>query len=138
MFKPKYSNILLCLLAKYSVFFFILAFKGNRFEKMVVVNSENTQDFLMNLFYYLIYVMIYIILLILIFSLPFYYCFKIKKPIYFIAFLSIILISEYAIYIYGTSQKYFYDWKGIYNAILSLIFLGLFFHREIISIKKNN
>jgi hypothetical protein len=134
MLKPKYSNILLCLLAKYSIFFLILGFKGNRFEKMVLLNSENTQDFFTNLFYYLIYVLIFIIFLILIFSAPIYYSLKLKKVTSFIFTISLILLLEYLVYTYLASQTNL--WNGIYNAIISLLFLGLFFYKHIVSMFK--
>lgn len=136
MQKPTYPNILLYLLAKYSVFFFILSFKGDRFKKMVLVNSENTQDFFINLFYYLIYVLIFIIFLILIFSAPVYYSLKQKKIITFVSVLSLILLIEYLVYTLLASRTDL--WNGIYNAIISLLFLGLFFYKYIISMFKKS
>lgn len=134
MLKPKYSNIILCLLAKYSIFFLILGFKGDRFKKMVLVNSENTLDFFTNFFYYLIYVLIFIIFLILIISAPLYYSLKLKKATSFIFLVILILALEYIIYTYLASQTDY--WNGTYNAIIGLLFLGLFFYKHIISMFK--
>ncbi len=132
MLKTKYSNIIFCLLAKYSVFFLILGFNGDRFKKMVLINSENTQDFFTNLFYYLIFVLIFIIFLILIISAPLYYSLKLKKAIYFMLSIILILAVEYLVYTYLASQTDLSN--GIYNALIGLLFLGLFFHKHIISI----
>jgi hypothetical protein len=68
---------------------------------------------------------------ILFFSIPIYFSFSTKKPIFFILIIIGFLIAEYFIYVYFTSQEYFVDKNGILNMIISVVFLLLFFFRYI-------
>jgi len=82
---------------------------------------------------YFVFVMLpFPLLIMLLFSAPIFYVFKIKNVLIFGLLMAIILIAEYLVYIFMTSRK-LYDINGIYYTVLSLSFLMIFFHRQIIS-----
>lgn len=125
-----YFNIFLFLLTKYAVFFFVLAFKDNRFKKIVINISESGRDLVVNSFYYVVYVLIHMIIFTLPLSVPIYFSFKVRNWILFIFFIMLILIVEYFFYVYLTSQRHI-DVDGIWNGIISIIFLMFFFFKHI-------
>ncbi|PRA90189.1 hypothetical protein CQ046_23370, partial [Chryseobacterium sp. MYb7] len=84
MLKVNLTNSFLYLLVKYFVFFFILAFVGDRFKSIVLDNAETSSEIFKLTLNYILYVAIYAIPLILIFGFPIYYILKIKKGIYFL------------------------------------------------------
>ncbi|CAI8822775.1 conserved membrane hypothetical protein [Chryseobacterium sp. IT-36CA2] len=129
MFKITLTNSFLYLLVKYFVFFFILAFVGDRFKSIVLDNAETSSEIFKLTLNYILYVAIYAIPLILIFGFPLYYILKIKKGIYFLLCIILFFIVEYYIYtyLYASSNKIL----GIYNIIISIILLGIFFHKII-------
>jgi len=131
MLKPKFFNIILFLFVKYIVFALVLAVMEDRFKLLVINNSDNKQELISNSFYYLLYVLVFIVAFILVFSAPIYFTFKVKRVIYFVLLMIAILIAEYILYVYLNSQKYLFDNDGIYNAIISILFLLLFFYRYI-------
>ncbi len=134
MYKPTFPIILLCLFVKYIVFFFIIAFVNNRFKTLVIDKSVNGQELFVNTLGYCIYALIFIFFLMLIFSMPIFFAFKVKNIIYFSILLSVILVIEYFIYTYLASQLN--PINGVCNVMISLVFLILFFYRQIISIFK--
>lgn len=129
MFKITLTNSFLYLLVKYFVFFFILAFVGDRFKSIVLDNAETSSEIFKLTLNYILYVAIYAIPLILIFGFPLYYILKIKKGIYFLLCIILFFIVEYYIYtyLYASSNKIL----GIYNIIISIILLGIFFYKII-------
>lgn len=129
MLKPSFRNILLYLFVKYLVFCLILAFRENRFKKLVVNNSQGAQDMATNSFYYVLYVMIFIVALMLVFSAPFYYAFKVKRPVFFALLISVILVVEYLLYTYLASPSDVMN--GLYNGVISIIFLFVFFFKTL-------
>jgi hypothetical protein len=129
MLKPSIKNIILYLLVKYVIFFIFLALVNNRFKSLVIDNSVNEHDLVVNTFYYVLYVLIFIFFLVLIFLFPLYFAFKLKHPLYFILLIIAFLSVEFFVYTYSASQKNLVN--GIFNAILSLIFLFIFFFKEI-------
>ena len=129
MLKPKFSNVLVFLIVKYIVFFVVLAFVGNRFKSLVIKNSENTGELISNTGYYSLYILLYTLIGVIAFSLPIYFIFKVKNPIYFVFLISVILIVEYLLYTYLASTTDLMN--GIYNGIVSVVFLLLFFYQYI-------
>jgi hypothetical protein len=134
MLKPKFSNILIFLLIKYMVFFFVLAFIGDRFKLIVINNSENRQELFSNTGYYLLFVLFFTVVIGLILCSPIYFTLKVKNPIYFLLLISAILVVEYFLYTYLSSTKDLMN--GVYNGIISILFLFLFFYRHIVLIFK--
>ena len=112
------------------MFFTLLAFIGDRFKSIVIKNSDNFSEIISNSFYYMIYPLIATIGYALLFSIPFYFAFRVKKAIYFIFTVLSILTAEYFIYSYVDSPSDFRN--GIYNGVLTLLFLTLFFYKKII------
>jgi hypothetical protein len=129
MTKPTFINILSYLFVKYIAFFVLLAFKEDRFKDLVIKNSMNNQDLFMNSFYYVVYILVHILFFMLIFSAPMYVSFKVKNLIYFVIIIAAILIAEYFFYTWSASQTDLMN--GVYNGIISILFLLLFFFRNI-------
>lgn len=129
MFKINLRNSFLFLLIKYIVFFFVIAFIGDRFKNNVTDNAETTSDMFRLTLNYALYVLIYAIPLILVFGFPLHYILKIKKVGYFLIAITLLLIIEYCVYtfLYSPSDKVL----GIYNAVIGIILLGIFFHKTI-------
>jgi hypothetical protein len=113
------------------VYFFILAFVKNRFEEIVLENSDNKHEVLKNSLYYLLEVSIFSFFLTSIFSIPIYLSIKVKKRIYFVLVAIAVLLIEYFGYTYLASPSDFII--GIYNGILTLI---LFFILRFIEFRK--
>ena len=129
MMKPNFLNCVYYLLAKYIVFFFILALLGDRFKKTVINNAETSQEMIMLSLGYILYILFFVSFLILFFCAPIYFIFRVKKGLYF-SFLIVLFYSvEFFVYSYFFSPS---DMKlGINNAIIGIFFLGLFFHKHI-------
>ena len=134
MLKPKFLNVLLFLVVKYIVFFVVLAFIGDRFKSLVIKNSDNTRELISNTGYYSVYILFYTLVAVIVFSLPIYFTFKVKNPIYFILLISAILAVEYLLYTNLASTTDLMN--GVYNGIISILFLPLFFYRHIVLIFK--
>jgi len=65
------------------------------------------------------------------FLMPLHFSFKVRKMIYFISIISIVLIAiaEYFLYTYLASTSNLLN--GLYNGIIGLTFFVLFFYRHI-------
>ncbi len=131
MFKINLINSFVYLLIKYIIFFLILAFIGDRFKHVVIDNAETSSEMFKLTLGYIVYILIFAIPMILVFGFPLYYILKIKKWWSFIVCIIIFYCVEYFVYTFLNSQKYFYDWNGIYNALIGIILLGIFFHKTI-------
>jgi hypothetical protein len=129
MLRPKFSNILLFLFIKYIVFFLVLAFIGDRFKLLVINNSGNRRELFSNTVYYLSYIMIFTVLGILILSGPIYFVLKVKSAICFVLLISGALVGEYCLYTGLASTSNLMN--GVYNGIISILFLLIFFYRHI-------
>ena len=125
MLKASFKNILLYILVKYLLFYVFMMFKNNDFRLLHFYNLKNGEDW----FYYLWLVLFMPVLSMILFSAPIYFIFKTKKAIYFILLMSIILVAEYFLYTYFVSQLDLMN--GVYNEIISLLVLLLFFYRQI-------
>jgi len=126
MLKTTFVNILLYILVKYLAFYTFLMFKESNFKLLDVSNIKNGAD----LFYFLWLLLFLPIVCMLIFSGPLYFSFKVKNVAYFLLIISAYIIMEYFVYVFFTSDKHV-DMNGIYNGILSILFLLLFFYKQI-------
>lgn len=124
MLKPISRNILFYFLVKYVIFYIFMMFKNSNFY-FVNPGIKNGGDLL----YYLWLFLFLPVLCMLIFSVPLYFAFNRKKGIYFILITSAFLVSEYFLYTYFASQMNLMN--GIYNGIISLLLLLLFFFKSI-------
>lgn len=131
MLKPSFRNILLYLLTKYIVFYVFMMFKNNDFY-FVHPGIRNGTD----LFYYLWIFLFLPVVCMFVFSVPLYLVFKKKNTIYFILIIIMFLVVEYFIYIYFASQANLVN--GLYNGVISLLMLSVFFFRHINLIFKRN
>ena len=127
--QPSFVKVLLYLFVKYVVFFFVLAILNDRFKSLVIDNSENGKDILMNSLSYAGYLIIFTLFLILIFAAPIYFLFQVKSIIVFVSFVLVVSTVEYFLYTYFASQTELMN--GIYLEIISLLLLFLFFNKAI-------
>lgn len=130
MLKATFKNILVYIFIKYVLFYIFLMFKNNDFSLLKLNTLKTGQDW----FYYLWMFLFLPVISMVLFSAPLYFTFKVKNAIYFIVFVSIILIAEYFLYTYFASQANLLN--GVYNGIISLLLLLLFFSKQI-SLKFN-
>lgn len=136
MLKPKYLNVLLCFFIKYVAFFICLAFIGSRFKNIVIANSENTHELLTNTMYYTEIILFCTILFFLpIFPTIIYLSFKIKNRILFCLSIIATITGEYFYYTYMASTSDYIN--GVYNGLITILFLALFFYKAI-AIKMSN
>lgn len=84
-----------------------------------------------SLFYYLWMVLFFPVLEMMLFSGPLYLVFKIKGWIWFFSTIGLVVVSEYFVYVYFTSQRHI-NMKGIYIELIDLVVLGGCFFKEII------
>ena len=130
MLKPKYLNVVLCFFIKYVAFFICLAFIGNRFKTIVINDSANTREFLMNTMYYAEAILFSTIVFFLpIFPTMIYLSFKVKNRILFSLLIIAVIIAEYSYYTYMASQSNYLN--GIYNGLITILFLAIFFYKAI-------
>jgi len=125
MFKTTFKNIIVFFFVKYFLFYVFLMFKNNDYTLIQINSFRNGED----VFYYLWLFLFLPVLCSIIFSAPMYFTFKVKNGIYFILLLSAILIAEYFLYTYWASQADLMN--GVYNGIISLLLLILFFFKHI-------
>ncbi len=103
--KPSFFKVFLCLLLKYIVFFSILSFVGDRFKSIVLKNSQNGNEILLNSAYYLLYVVNFTMILALSLAYPLYLIFKITRKSIFVLGVASILIAEYLLYTFLASPS---------------------------------
>lgn len=125
MAKPSIFNILSFWLVKYMAFYILLMLKNNNYALLKVNEIQNGED----LFYYLWIFLFLPVVCMFIFSIPIYFSLRVKKLTYFTLIIAAILIAEYFLYTWLASQTNLIN--GVYNGILSLLFLLLFFFRRV-------
>lgn len=130
MLKPNIKNLLFYIFFKYLIFYIFMMFKNSNFALIDVFELKTLED----LFYYLWTFLFLPTLISVILLVPLNYSFKIKNGLYFLLMINLVLIAEYFIYTFLASQMNL--WNGIYNAVISLLFLGLFFYKHIVSMFK--
>jgi hypothetical protein len=109
-----------------------MMFKNENYALVSFGQLESFQD----VFYFLFIFLSLPIINSFVLSLPLYNVFKIKNIYYFSIAVLLILAIEYILYTYLASQADL--WNGIYNGIISLLFLSLFFFKSIVKISKKN
>ncbi|SMO49494.1 hypothetical protein SAMN06265350_102458 [Solitalea koreensis] len=129
MFKVRFLNSVLFLLIKYSVFFFIVAFMGGRFKTAVMDNASTSWEFFKLTLGYILYVLVYSIFLIALFCAPLYFILKIEKGFLFLLAAIVFYGIEFVVYthFYSPSDRML----GIYNAIVGVVLLCVFFFTSI-------
>jgi len=126
MLRPNFSNIILCLLIKYLAFYAFMMIKNDEYRLLEAENLKEGHSLA-----YFFYVMLPLpILCMLLFSAPIYYSFRLKKSVYFFSVIPAVLVAEYFLYVFFTTDKHI-DMNGIYNAIFSVLFLLVFFFKKI-------
>ena len=113
------------LVTKYYAFFFILAFIGDRFQNSVLSNSHGYSELLQYTLSYFISISWAVLLLVLVLGLPFYFVLRVRNGSILLLCLTILLLVEYGLYTWGASPSDL--WNGVYNAIITVVFLFLFF-----------
>lgn len=126
MLKPTLRNILLYLFLKYIVFCAFIMIKNNNLRLLQI---KTISDLGNSILYFLLMIMPLILLNMVLFSAPIYFSFKLKNIIHFTLIIISFLVAEYFLYTYLTSQNSFIN--GVYNGIISVLFLFLFFFKEI-------
>ena len=133
MLKPKLRNILLFWLCKYVAFYILMMFKNNNYTFLQVNEIKNGED----LFLYLWLFMFLPVVCMLNFATPMYYSFKVKSLVYFFLITVALIIVEYFVYVYFTSDKHI-DMNGINNGIISVLFFIFFFFRHFRNLTHQN
>ncbi len=133
MKKPKITSIVFYLFIRYIIFFIFLMIKDNNAKLIDFDSLESAEDW----FYHLWIALFLPIVSVILFSIPLYLAFKTKKAIKFFLIVIGILIVDYFMYVFFTSNKHI-DLNGIYNAIISSILLAIFFRKSIVSLVKAN
>ena len=125
MLKPRFLNIIFYIFVKYVVFYVFMMFKNHIFT-LIEINELKTGS---AVFFYLWTFLFLPVVCCVVFSAPIYYTFKLKRTLYFVLSISAILMAEYFLYTYFASES---DLKnGIYNGVISILFLLLFFYNYI-------
>lgn len=132
MLKSTVLNIMIFWFVKYIAFYVLLMFKNDNYALLKVNEIKNGGD----LFYYLWLFLFLPVVCMVIFSAPIYFSLKVKSLSYFALIVVVVLIAEYFFYTWSASQANLMN--GVYNGIISLLFLLLFFFKAISSLYQQN
>lgn len=127
MFKASFLNSICYLFLKYVVFFFILAFIGNRFQNAVINNANTLSEFMKLSLGYVLYILFYVFFLVLLFSIPLCFILQIKSKTYFMLSMIAFFTIEYVLYTYWFSPSN--KITGIYNLIIGILIFTIFYKR---------
>lgn len=127
MLKPKFGGILIYFLIKYIVVYVLFIFIYHNYGMIEHIKDIETS---IDLFFYLWMVLFLPLTDVVIFSLPFLFLFRLNNKIYLMACLIIILILEYLVYVYFTSQEIMSS-KGIAIELIGLVLFCYLFYRRI-------
>lgn len=125
MLKPKLINIVFYFFIKYILFYVFMMFRNNDFTFIEINDLRNGE----NWFLYLWMFLFLPVLCSFLFAAPIYYIFKVKSNVYFIILIGLVFTAEYFLYTYFASQLDLMN--GIYNGIISLLLLLIFFFKPI-------
>lgn len=130
MFKIKFFHAVCYLFVKYIIFFVILAFIGNRFKEIVIDHAQTSSELIKLSLGYVLYILFYITVMVLIFCAPLYYILLIKNGINCLLLLIVFYAVEFWAYwrLFSPSDIF----PAVYNAIIGIGFLNLFFYRQLI------
>jgi hypothetical protein len=132
MLKPTVLNILLFWFVKYIAFYVLMMFKNKNYSLIRLGDLKTGEDW----FYYLWIFLFLPVICMIVFSAPVYLSFKKKGLIYFALIIAVVLITEYLFYTWSASQTDLMN--GVYNGIISLLFLVLIFYRHISILYQQN
>ncbi len=132
MFRPSFIMILLYWFLKYIAFYIFMMFRNKNYALIMVNDLKTGEDLFMYLWTFLFFPIVCMIL----FSIPLYFSFKAKAFVYFVLAVFAVLLAEYFIYTHLASQTDLMN--GIYNGIISILFLAFFFFRHISNFYKQN
>lgn len=130
--KASFVKIFLFWLAKYAAFYVFMMFKTGNYAFIKIYEIKNGED----LFYYLWIFLFLPVISFMIFSVPMYLSFRVKNLVYYVLIMVAILGTEYFLYTSLASQADLMN--GIYNGIISVLFLLLFFFRHIRNLRKQD
>jgi hypothetical protein len=100
-------------------------FRNNDFTLIQVSDLKNGDDWFLYLWMFLFLPVLCSIL----FTAPIYYILKVESIVFFILLIGLVFIAEYFLYTYFASQLDLMN--GVYNGIISLFFLLIFFFKHI-------
>ena len=126
MLKPTYLNICISIFIKYLLFYILLMIINNDYKLLQINNIRNGGD----LFYYLWIILFFPIVDLIIFSAPIYFSFKTNNRLKFTFKIIGILIIEYFLYAYFTSQNIL-SRDAVYKVIINSLLLILMFNKNI-------
>lgn len=130
MLRPSVPNILLFWFVKYIGFYLFLMPKNNNYA-FIRVDEINTCE---GWGYYLFLFLSLPVLCFIVFSIPMCFLFKTKTPLTFTIIATFVLIIEYSLYTWLASTSDLMN--GIYNGIISVLFILIFFFRHIRALYK--
>jgi hypothetical protein len=130
--KPSLLNITVYWFSKYIAFYLFMMFRNKNYALITINDLKTGEDLFMYLWTFLFFPIVCMIL----FSIPLYFSFKAKAFVYFVLIVFAVLFAEYFIYTYLASQTDLMN--GIYNGIISILFLAFFFFRHISNCYKQN
>ena len=122
--KPRISNIVLYVFTKYFLFYILIMFLGKNYGLIKIGSLKNPVDWI---FYFYIFLSLPVAYLMTLGS-PLYFTFRIKSKFYFTFTLAGIFIAEYFIYTALASPGNLSN--GIFNAIIGLTLLLIFFYKS--------
>lgn len=125
MLKPKLINIVFYFFIKYILFYVFMMFRNHDFTFIQIRDLRNGADWFLYLWMFLFLP----VLCSFLFVAPLYYIFKVKSIVYFILLTGLVFTAEYFLYTYFASQLDLMN--GVYNGILSLLLLFVFFFKPI-------
>lgn len=119
--KVSFLKVVLFIFLKYIVFYVFRAIKLGSYGKTNFTDA-NAEGW----FYFIIVFLALPVVCTILFAAPIYFSFNIRNNGLFTIALVAILIAEYFVYVYLTSDRHI-DINGVYNGIISLIFFLIFF-----------
>lgn len=125
MLKLNYRNLFFFFFVKYFLFYIILMFKNNDYTLVQISDLRTGED----VFFYLWLFLFFPVMCSLLFSVPLFLTLRARRILSSVLAIFVFIIAEYFLYTYLASQADLLN--GIYNAILSLILLFVFFFRSI-------
>ena len=129
MFEVKFLNSALFLLIKYSLFFLLLAFIGDRFQHTVLDKAETSIEVVKLTVGYMVFVLLASVFLIALFAFPLYFVLRLNGGAWFLLGITVFYATEYIAY------SYFYSPSdrilGIYNMGIGIVLFPFFFGRSI-------
>ncbi len=127
--KAIYLRMLWVFALKYAAFFTLLAFLHHRFYDLVVKGTETWHDILANLLQYVMSVVFSMVIFFLpLFPFLWAAIIQIRNRILFVLMACVGLAAEWVYYTAAASTSDYSN--GVYNILFTVLFLVIFFRRE--------